>query len=60
MHPIDFEEKNVVFGEGQEEYQDLPAYSDGQNNVVTCWKISEADYKKIQKTKTNLRNLQNL
>lgn len=54
MKPIDFPERNIVYGEGQKEYQPLYAYTnkakhiegdkiiydDPQGNTVACWKLS--------------------
>ena len=42
MKPIEFEEQNTVFGEGQKEYLPLPAFLDDSpyGYVVSCWKLS--------------------
>jgi len=50
MDPIKFKGANVVFAENQEEYNSLPAFKDDEGNVVTCWKLSEEEIKKIAKT----------
>ena len=43
MKPIDFEEKNVVFAEKQDEYQNLPAFKSRTGAVTTCWELSKAE-----------------
>jgi hypothetical protein len=48
MKPIKFVGSNITFGEGQEEYQPLPAFVEPQNPqkpVVTCWEMSEEERK---------------
>jgi hypothetical protein len=40
MKPIDFPEKNVIFGRNQPEYLPLPAYRRVNGEVTTCWKLS--------------------
>lgn len=40
MKPVKFKECNVVFGDGQKEYQPLPALRFGDGTVVMCWKMS--------------------
>lgn len=42
MQPIRFPESNIVFGEGQEEYQPLPAFVDPEDprrEVISCWRL---------------------
>ena len=43
MLPIDpdiNELQKVVFGKGQDQYLQLPARTDGNGAVVTCWKLN--------------------
>ena len=50
MKPITFNGANTVFAENQEEYNSLPAFKDDEGNVVTCWKLSDEEIKKITET----------
>lgn len=43
MKPIPFKGQNVVFGEGQKEYQPLPALKLHDGQVITCWELSEEE-----------------
>lgn len=36
MKPVEFEGQNVIFGEGQPEYQPLPALLMPDGEVITC------------------------
>ena len=42
MHPINFEESNVVYAKDQEPYLPLPAWQkkDDNGTVVCCWKAT--------------------
>lgn len=40
MQPVDFDGSNVVLGDDQPEYIDLPAFRDKDGCVVTCWQLS--------------------
>ena len=42
MKPKYFNELNIIFGEGQPEYEPLPAFKNtsDQGEVVTCWGLS--------------------
>ncbi len=40
MKPVKFEESNVVYGEGQEGVEPLPALKFESGEVVSCWKLS--------------------
>ena len=54
MKPVEFKEQNVVFGKGQPESQDLPAYlnrTKETGEAVTCWEISDEELEEIVKTK---------
>lgn len=51
MKPVEFKGQNVVFGEGQPEYQPLPALRMPDGEVITCWEISDDELKLIQETK---------
>lgn len=58
MKPVEFEEQTMVFGEGQKEYGNLPAFRDKDGQVVTCWELEEGELEEIQKTgKIYLRQL---
>jgi hypothetical protein len=50
MDAIKFKGANIVFAENQEEYNSLPAFKDDEGNVVTCWKLSDEEIKKITET----------
>ena len=51
MEPIKFDGANVVFGANQPEYIPLPAEKNPATGVVlTCWKFSPDELKKIQGT----------
>lgn len=50
MKPIEFDELNVLYGEGQPEYEPLPAHRDENGNVTTCWKLSPEELQTIQET----------
>jgi len=46
MKPIEFDKQNVILGEGQEEYQNLPAHVNRQIPevpVIQCWELSADD-----------------
>jgi len=54
MRPLEFKEQNVVFAKDQPQYQPLPALrvpDDDQGRVITCWKLSEAEFQQIAKTR---------
>jgi hypothetical protein len=53
MTPTRFEGANIVFGEGQPEYQPLPALkipNDHTGMVVTCWQLSEEEMEEVKRT----------
>ena len=50
MKPINFPLSNVVFGQNQNEYHPLPAYSDDAGNVYTKWELSAEDLQEVAKT----------
>ncbi len=52
MKPIKFEGSNVEFAKDQDEYETLPAFMNDspQREVVTCWKLSEEDLKRVNET----------
>lgn len=39
MRPIEFPEQNVVYGEGMEEYEPLPACKNPDGEMVCCWRV---------------------
>lgn len=51
MKPVAFAEQNVVFGQGQEEYQPLPAHrgEPPESNITTCWQLDRADMAELQR-----------
>ena len=53
MNPISFPGANVVYGEGQPEYQPLPALKlpDYEGTVVTCWAVSDHELEQIMEHK---------
>ena len=50
MEPIKFDGVNVTYGENQPEYQPLPAQRGPNGEVLTCWKLSADELKKVQET----------
>lgn len=50
MKPIKFPEVNVTYGEGQEEYEPLPAFKYPVGEVVTCWELSPEEIEKVRET----------
>lgn len=51
MIPVKFPGVNVVFGEGQEQYQPLPAIKMPDGQVITCWQFSDEEIEIIKQTK---------
>lgn len=51
MRPIKFPEANVTFGEGQPEYEPLPAWKFPDGEVVTCFELSEEEILRIIDTR---------
>lgn len=51
MKPIAFKGQNVVFGEGQKEYQPLPALKFHDGQVITCWQFTEEEILQIIETR---------
>lgn len=53
MEPVKFDGVNVVFGENQPEYDQLPAERVGRpesGQIITCWEVSPEEIKRIQET----------
>ena len=52
MEPKQFDGANCVYGANQPEYKDLPAqrYDGPLGQVVTCWKLSPEELRKVQET----------
>lgn len=52
MKPIKFEGHNIIFGEKQDEYNDLPAFKadNHEGTVIQCWEVSPQDIKTIVET----------
>lgn len=40
MHPVEFEEQNVVFAKDQPEYLPLPALQAADGRVISCWGLT--------------------
>lgn len=53
MIPIDFPGRNIVFGEGQPEYQPLPAMlvKGIEQEVITCWELTDEEIDELVKTR---------
>ena len=53
MKPKSFPGQNVIFGEHQPEYQDLPALvlPGNEGEVITCWELSDAEIAQVVKNK---------
>lgn len=53
MKPVKFPGQNIVFGEGQPEYQPLPALKvpGPQGEVITCWELSNEEVEIIVRSK---------
>lgn len=47
MIPVFFKSYNYIFGIGQKQYKQLPAYKNDDGNVVTCWKLTWKERFKI-------------
>ena len=45
MYPVNFEGANCIYGQGQEQYQPLPAYkvNDEQGQVLTFWRPTDEE-----------------
>jgi hypothetical protein len=43
VKPVDFKGQNVVFGKGQPEYRELPAYRAPDGTVTTCWQLTDEE-----------------
>lgn len=50
MKPKNFQEANVVYGEGQPEYKPLPAHKTKEWQAIFCFELDEAERKKIAET----------
>lgn len=51
MTPKNFPQANVIYGEGQEEYQPLPAHKTKEGDVIVCWELTDEEIEKIKETK---------
>jgi len=49
MKPVEFKHQNIVFAEGQPEYESLPALliDSPQGEVISCWKMSFKERVKV-------------
>jgi len=50
MEAITFKGANTIIAEKQEEYESLPAFTSDDGIVVTCWKLSKDEVKKLSET----------
>ena len=39
MKPIEFAERNIVYGGDQPEYKPLPAFNGPNGHIMSCWRI---------------------
>lgn len=51
MKPIKTKQTNIVYGEGQEDYQPLPAWRNEEGQVVTCWELTDEEVQRIIESK---------
>jgi hypothetical protein len=51
MKPKNFPGVNIVFGEGQPQYQPLPALRTPDGTVITCWELSDEEIETITKNR---------
>ena len=47
MKLIKFPESNIVYGAGQPEYSDAPAFVDSTGDAVFCWKLTLSERLKL-------------
>lgn len=52
MDPVKFNNVNITYGEGQEEFRPLPAFrvNNKQAEVITKWKLTDEEIKEIART----------
>jgi hypothetical protein len=50
MTPVNFKGQNVIFGEGQPEYQPLPAIKTPDGVVITCWQLTLEELEEVKET----------
>lgn len=50
MEPVFFNGVNTIYGAKQSEYRPLPALKSKDGTVITCWRLSQEEIKKIQET----------
>lgn len=50
MIPIEFEGSNAIFGKEQDGVNPLPCFFDGQNLVVSCWKLDADERREVLRT----------
>ncbi len=51
MIPVKFKGSNVIFGEGQDEYEPLPSLRLPDGTVITCWQMTDKEFEEIKKTR---------
>ncbi len=50
MKPVTFEEQNVTYAENQPEYIPLPVFRDTDGTLISCWKPTPEELKRINET----------
>jgi hypothetical protein len=51
MKPVEFEHQNVIFGKGQDSYNELPAFQSPDGEVISCWELSEEELQNVISTR---------
>lgn len=51
MKPIKTRHTNIVFGEGKDAYEPLPAWKNKQGQVVTCWELTDEEIQQLIQSK---------
>jgi hypothetical protein len=52
MIPKCFEEQNVMFAKDQPEYLPLPAFKQGNGDVITCWHLTDEEIDKLTESRS--------
>jgi len=50
MKPVRFDGHNIVMGEGQPKYLELPAYREPNGIIHSCWELSPEEIEQITST----------
>lgn len=51
MKPIKTNQTNVIFGKDNKDYEPLPAWTNSQGQVVTCWQLTDEEVQQIIESK---------